>query len=589
MEDVSTPRRRALNKTLITLSVVGYLLVLATLVSGGFSLHLAGLRVSSHNLFRPFAIATCSLALAVALSDTRARQLRSIGQAVAARAVWIAAAASVFVFLVGIRNGTFSAGGSDAYGYVSQSGLWLKGSLVTQEPLAREAPWPDPDWAFAPLGYRPGPAAGTIVPTYAPGYPIVMALFVKAAGETAAFYVVPALGALAVWFTFVIGTKVSDPMTGAVAAVLLAASPIFLFQLVVPMSDVPVTAWWVLSVALALEPSSPLLSGLAASAAILTRPNLFPLASVIGLYFLARPGNDWRQALWFMVGVVPGFLSVAAINTWLYGSPLTSGYGSLSDNFSLDRAHTNLVRYPRWLLETQTPWVCLAAAAPSLLKQTRSAWFLLALSLVLFGCYILYLPFDSWTYLRFLLPAIALLLVLSSAVAFTLLRRITWKSQPVWVIALVGGLAVWSWDTGVDRGAFTQRAGERHFVQTGAFIKRALPSEAVLLSIMDSGSIRHYAGRPTVRWDAIPPDSLDNAIVFFRSKGLRPYLVIQEREEAQFKERFSGHSALAALDWPPTAAGQETGGTRIYDPSVRERLVTTHPGSTPPGPPNAGP
>jgi hypothetical protein len=575
MMELTKPRGAALERVLVGVSAAGYLLVLVTLISGGFSVYLYGVRLSSHTLVRPFAFATASLALAVALSEDRARQLTVIWHAVERRAGLIAACAAVVALMIGIRYGTFTAGGSDSFGYISEADLLLKGTLVVQQPLAKEAPWPDADWTFAPLGYRPGTTAGTIVPTYAAGLPLVMALFVKIAGPTAAYLAVPALGALAVWLTFLVGRKIDDPATGAIAAILLTASPIFLFQLVVPMSDVPVTAWWLLAVVLALEPAAPFLGGLAASAALLTRPNLFPLAGVVAAYLAAaRPRPRWRPALLFVLGTVPGCVAIAAMNAGLYGSPLVSGYGSLSDNFALDRLGANLARYPRWLLESQTPFVCLAIAAPWVLRRgARAGWLLLAFSAALLGCYILYLPFDSWLFLRFLLPAIPLLVVLSSAVALALIRRANWKWQPLWTVALIGVMAGSYWDTAVSRGAFMQKDGEQHFAQTGLFVKDALPQDAAVLSIMDSGSVRHYSGRLTLRWDAIPAESLDTVLAFLRARGRPPYLVIEPWELVQFRTRFAGHSALSALDWPPMAKGEGTVGTHIYDPADRDRFM----------------
>ena len=54
----------------------------------------------------------------------------------------------------------------------------------------------------------------------------------------------PAVRGAPVWLTFVFGRRLDDEVTGASAAVLLACSPIFLYQAVQPMSDVPAAALW---------------------------------------------------------------------------------------------------------------------------------------------------------------------------------------------------------------------------------------------------------------------------------------------------------------------------------------------------------
>jgi hypothetical protein len=568
------PQFPAFDRLLLALSGVAFLVVLITLVGGGFSLPIPGIRFSSHSVLRPFALAMASLALAVARSERRAEQITALWRAVERHAGWIAMAAVVITFIVGIRYCTFAAGGSDSYGYISEAGLWLKGRLVVAQPIATAAPWPDADWTFAPLGYRPGSTPGTIVPTYAAGLPLVMAAFSALCGPVGVYFAVPVLGALAIWLTFLLGRKIDSATTGAAAAILLAVSPIFLFQLVVPMSDVPVTAWWLLALTLisTATPARAFGSGLATSAALLTRPNLFPLAVPL-LVFLAvsSPKPRWHNVVAFATGVVPGCLAIAAINAVLYGSPLDSGYGSLSSIFALDGLAANLAHYPRWLLESQTPFVCLAVAAPAVLRPRALPWLFLAMSATQFACYAFYMPFDTWLFLRFLLPAIPLILILSSAVAISLLRRLNSKWQPLAIVVLFGLMAGQYWETAVSRGLFMQKVGERHFVDVGSFVQQRLPPKALVLTVMQSGSVRLYSGRMTLRWDELPPEWLDPGLAFLRGQGYEPYLLLEPFEEAQFRTRFEGHSNLSALDWPPMAKGEGSGGTRIYDPADRDR------------------
>src|SRR4029453_15600768 len=101
--------------------------------------------------------------------------------------------------------------------------------------------------SFSPLGFRPGVHKGEIVPTYPPGYPLLMTLASVFAGESGPFIVAPLMGAVAVLFTFALGAVLLRGAYGAhtasaIAAALMATSPIFLFQAVAPMSDVPAVA-----------------------------------------------------------------------------------------------------------------------------------------------------------------------------------------------------------------------------------------------------------------------------------------------------------------------------------------------------------
>ena len=139
---------------------------------------------------------------------------------------------------------------------MSQAHLLSVGALLRDEPLARQVGWPDAEWTFSPFGYRPGAHGGEIVPTYPPGLPLVMASARAIASDDGPFVVVPLLGAVAVFCTYALGARLHSRLAGLIAAALLATSPIVLFQIVQPMSDVPVMAWWALALTFALLPGS---------------------------------------------------------------------------------------------------------------------------------------------------------------------------------------------------------------------------------------------------------------------------------------------------------------------------------------------
>src|SRR5262249_26988624 len=158
-----------------------------------------------------------------------------------------------------------------------------------------------------------------------------------------------------------------------------AVSPIFLVQLVQPMSDVPAAAWWLLTVVLIVgRPNGRAQafgSGFAASMGVLTRPNLLPLALVAAGYLAWAPAVDERLAgdapryrrraiLGFVAGLAPGLIVLGLLQRSMYGSPFATGYGSLGGMFSLAHVAPNLQRYPRWLVDTQTPLIVLALVAP---------------------------------------------------------------------------------------------------------------------------------------------------------------------------------------------------------------------------------
>jgi 4-amino-4-deoxy-L-arabinose transferase-like glycosyltransferase len=501
-------------------------------------------------------------------------------------ASWLAAIPAMVVLLAGLAFGTFSASGADAYGYVSQAELWRDLDLHVEQPLAREAPWPAADLTFAPLGYRPAPQPGSIVPTYPPGLPMLMALAQLAAGRAAAFLVVPICGMAVVALSFALGRRLFGGPAALAAACLVAASPVFLFQLVQPMSDVPVTMWWLAAVALAAgrDTGHAALAGLAASAALLTRPNLAALAPVIAALAACAPDGPTglargRRALACLAGMAPGAAAVLAIHEWLYGSPFLSGYGATGGLFSAASVVPNVRRYATWLVETQTAAIALSIAAPFVLARSgrrharRVSLGMLVLAATVVASYVPYAVFEDWWYLRFLLPAIVVLLVLACGVAAAgVARAPAWARAPI-LIALVAIAAGHGVATAGERGAFALHRNERRYVAAAAYVDRALPAGAVLLAVQHSGSLRYHAGRLTLRWDHLAPAWLDRALVHLRDRHRTPYVVLEDWEEQPFRRRFGEASRAGRLDWPPRAEIRGAGVVRIYDPADRARFL----------------
>jgi hypothetical protein len=401
------------------------------------------------------------------------------------------------------------------------------------------------------------------------------------------FYVVPLLGALAVWTTGRLGSSIHGPLTGAIAAALLAASPIFLYAVVQPVSDVPATAWWAVSLALLVQGSSiaSFGAGLAASMAIVTRPNLVLVATVPGVFRLlpavrahlhARRAAVTRLAL-FVAGVLPGCLAIAFINQYLYGSPLRSGYAPFQELYAWGNAVPNLELYPRWLLERQ-PFIYLALLAPWAARRTaKHMWLLLAVPAVVFLSYLFYIPFGrgEWGYLRFLLPGYPALLVLAAAVTLEGVTRVTRRTlwQAVVAVTLFAALVTWQVRQAVAAGAFATRVSERRYVDVGRYVAAVMPHEAVFISGLHAGTIRYYSNRLTVRYDLLSPRWLDDAIKVLSARGYHPYIALDEGEESIFRRRFDRLSDLAQLDWPPVAERFQPIRVRIYDPADRARFL----------------
>ena len=395
-------------------------------------------------------------------------------------------------------------------------------------------------------------------------------------GRIAMFAIVPLCGAIAVWLTFVLGRRIAGSSAGAIAAVLLSASPAFLYQVVQPMSDVPAATAWVAALVTVTRASfstslaAAMLGGIVSGLALLVRPNLVPLAAVVALVvFTIRPipfRRVMRTWVAFGIGLLPSVVTVAMLQNAMYGGPLKSGYGDLSFLFKIEHVWPNLQRYPLWLLETETPIVLLALLAPRLTRDAltrRRALWLLGFAAAVFACYIPYEVFDAWWFLRFVLPAYPPLLVLTAAALVWLVERRTWPWRGV-AYAAVMAVAIVMVRESIHRHAFGLWEFERRFQLAGEYVAARLPPNAIVITGQESGSVRFYSNRDTMVWRALPSDGLENAMTFARANGYRPYLLIETGEQQEFVDQFAGKSPLGGLGWPPRVDINHM--LKIYDP-----------------------
>ena len=103
----------------------------------------------------------------------------------------------------------------------------------------------------------------------------------------------------------------------------------------------------------------------------------------------------------------------------------------------------------------------------------------------------------------------------------------------------------------------------------------------MFVTLQHGGSVRHYSNRLTVRFDRIAV-GLDEALASLERAGLRPFILLEDWEETDFKARFGAASEAGRLAWRPLARLPEPGGVNIYDPqmassSLRHEMVTIPP------------
>lgn len=580
----------------LILAILGAVWAAWLAVFGGFDATILGVTITSNEPMRPLVIAAAAGAAFVALGGRV--PLALLGRAVAPAAEGASSAArvvgrlrvgptaqavglSLAVTVFGVAYSTTAASGADSYGYVSQADLWLAGDLVVEQPWVEEATWPTRRWSFAPLGYRPSDDAWAIVPTYSPGLAMLMAGAKAIGGQEGLFWVVPILGGVLVIATFGIARRVAPPGAAVVAAWLMATCPVMLYMIVWPMSDVPVAGAWMAACYLLIGPGIPAaaVAGLCASVAVLIRPNLVFLAAILALWPLWRAarGRDGRgralgQVVAFGACASVGPVVVALINQQLYGSPSASGYGDVGAMFDSSHLWPNLIKYGSWLVESQTPAALVGVAA--LLLPWRRIWpeadhrrFLVvsAGSVVsVWLLYALYLEFDAWWFLRFMMPVLPFIAIGLAAVIIAIRRSSGPAGQAITAIVLV--LIVFSqYRFAVNNGALGIWRDERRYVSIGRLVREHTDDNSMVISAQHSGSLRYYAGRMTLRFDNMDGESLDEAVAWLASRGVRPYLLVEDWEIPSFRSQFAGQATLAVLDTEPLVVYRGPATAMLFD------------------------
>ena len=578
----------------ILLALAALALAWAAIVAatGGIEWRIAGVMVRSRDPQRAVLVAAILIVM-VALLD-RARfesEIARVTTHLRRAAAWIAAAVAIIIVVHAFREGALGAGGSDAYGYVSQAYGWAQGPLPRAYPIPLALPFAENnDWIETPLGHRPGPRAQTMVPTYAPGLPLLMAAGILIAGPIGPYVIVPLSAGFFVWFTFLLGRRAAGPAGGLIATILVATSPVVLFQSVQPMSDVPAGALWTAAAVAALGDSrrSAALSGLAAAAGLLVRPNLVLLTLVpFGQIMLAVRGRERlvRAAL-FCLPVVPAALVIAALNAAWYGSPLASGYGRGAELYSMSSVLPNLQRYSVWLWRSQSPWILLALFSlgglvwPSQGRPAiRLAWIMFVTTVL---CYIAYYPFEEWWYLRFLLPGLGAFFALIAAGLLTVTRRVPSALESVVALAILLLMGKHTIGYAAAHDVFGVKGGEYRYAEVGDFIHRALPENAVVFAMQHSGTIRFYGGRLTLRYDVLG-DRTKGAPAELERLGFHPYLAIDDFEIPQVYREFALPTDRP-LPWPVIARMRDSGGVTIFDLATSPQAaspVSIEPGGSP--------
>jgi dolichyl-phosphate-mannose-protein mannosyltransferase len=412
-----------------------------------------------------------------------------------------------------MRNTAFSVGGSDSSGYMNTAWRLMAGTLVsTPRTLQRYALPDDLLQIFTPLGFVEGPRPGTMAPYYPSGFPAHMAAAALLLGwQRGPFLVAPLTALLSVLLFYLLARELSLSRTwAAAAAAVFAAWPVLIGQAIQPMSDSTATFWALAAVLCAVKARRrnawALGAGAALGIAVLVRPANLLLVIPLGF---ALPVTLRALAL-FLTGGIPFAAALAAYDIHCYGSPLQSGYGKagLLGAVSLGNFPPRFRHYGGWILRSLTPLIPLAWIGFG--ADRRAAWRDRALLLSWFASfflfYCLYEPYDSFWFVRFLLPGVPGLIL----GAFLAARDLAMRRPRRHSLTAVGvaSLIVVFWAEARSTGAvglLNTAHYESVYPQICAWAAETLPARSVVLSMAASGALEHYTDLAYARWDWIEP------------------------------------------------------------------------------------
>ena len=488
-----------------------------------------------------------------------------------------------------IRHNTFAAWATDSGAYLSSGQAWARGDLFTPATFVFWAPWAAEGPVEFPYGHVQGPIKGTITGQDPLGYPLLIAAALKLTGSDLAPHLVsPLLAGMLVWCAFVLGRLMVTPWAGALAALLIGATPVVWSHSIIPFSDVPAVAFWALSWVMSVRSGygAAAASGAAAAMATMIRPNLAPLAVVLAVTVAFAERSSLQQALkrLLIFGVVGalGPLLILWSQAELYGHPLQSGYRvPMEYFFQLERVSYNAGLYPRMLAELHT-WVAFGGLLyvpfavhgmhASGQSYTRGVVALSAVGLILvnYTLYLPYLTYVGWHWLRFLLPALLAMFVLLAAGVDQLRVWLAQRWPKAAPVAILPALFVaWAGEAHLRPGV-----GYERIHMTQRYLQDALPSNAVILTNTHGGAWTAASGRPSLRLDVLSGDNLDRVVADLQRRQWRPVFIFDAATEGDFFAYRYKAAELGRLTWPARAEVTTSTSVLVYDIRDREAFFS---------------
>lgn len=456
---------------------------------------------------------------------------------------WVALAVLVAYGVFLATTMSVAAGGSDSSGYLNRARLLASGQLQTDLRVPPEFGRPTEvnRFHFFPQGFGQFAVNPRLPPSYPTGLPLHFALAAKLFGWEAGPLLVQLLAALgAVVLCYATARELGVPWAlAATGAVMLASFPVFIFTSIQTLSDTLATTWMLAAIWCALRGRRSIgwttASGAALAVAVLVRPTNLLMAP--GLLMLV--GLDGRRLLAFFAGGVPGALWFMFYNHTLYGGPFKSGYGTIGAAFARHYAWPTAVHFLKWialflpavvLVLPLLAWCGRGGAS----RRGTGALGLMGAGIV--GVYLFYdVSHDVWWCLRFILPAVAALILASLLGVESLAAWAEGRGvRPVRSFAAIG-LSLWaagaSWYWTRNLHILYVPGYERIYAEAAQVMRERVPENALVVCSAFSGAVYYYTPLATLIYDSIKPEDFASYVARARGADRPIYAAVFDIEE----------------------------------------------------------
>jgi Dolichyl-phosphate-mannose-protein mannosyltransferase/Bacterial membrane protein YfhO len=470
--------------------------------------------------------------------------------------VMIVAVVGVLIYgYILVKFAVYAVGGSDSSGYLRLARSLLRGDIVQRVTELDLLGLPDEFLRnFIPLGCDPGSRAGTMTPPYSVGLPLLMAAGALIGGwEYGPFLVNPIAGALSLILIYLIGLELGLPRGFSIAgAIMLAASPTFVYLTLQPMSEAMAMFWSLVVIFGALRSRKrdgwALLAGAGFGMAFLTRQTSILL--LIPLLFTLRLKP--KTILYFILGGLPTAAIFFEYNAAVFGHPLETGYGRIGlwQALRIGGFKERLDHYWYWIKITMSPLplLCWLAVAADRKVEWRNRLMLLSWFGAFFLFYCCYSVYDEWWHTGFLLPGYPALILGAVLIARDLpglLRRLVSESNLArlkWVVLIVMVAVTLSHERRYSRklDIFSVGAGEAWRPAACSWADKQLPSKSLIASMQMSGALKFYTDRPIFRWDAVTPGQWPEVKKHAAERGYQWYALLAPSEVEEAQKRLGG-------------------------------------------------